>query len=121
MTEVEGWEGYTTGQQAIIGIQPSSPDGPKCYAVFDDGKMTFYFDSHQLERTGTVLPKLNGIKDYAEQVVECVIDSSFADYEMTSLKDFFDGWQNMLRISGLKYLNTSKVTNMSGKIGRAHV
>lgn len=114
MTGVDGWEGYTTGQHAVIGIQPSYPNSPKCYAVFDDGKMSFYFDSHQLERTGTVLPKLNGIKDYREQVVECVIDSSFADYEMTSLKDFFDGWQNMLRISGLKYLNTSKVTNMSG-------
>ena len=114
MTGVDGWEGYTTGQHAIIGIQPSYPNSPKSYAVFDNGKMTLYFDSHQLERTGTVLPKLNGINDYREQVVECVIDSSFADYEMTSLRDFFDGWQNMLRIKGLEYLNTSKVTNMSG-------
>jgi len=112
MTGVDGWEGYTTGQHAIIGIQPSTPDSPKCYGVFDNGKMSFYFDSHQLERTGTVLSKLEGIKDYREQVVECVIDSSFADYEMTSLRAFFKDWSNMKKISGLKYINTSKVTDM---------
>ena len=42
-----------------------------------------------------------------------VFDESFKTYAPTSLSEFFNGCETLETISGLEYLNTTKVTNMS--------
>ena len=42
-----------------------------------------------------------------------VFDESFKTYAPTSLSEFFNGCETLETISGLEYLNTAKVTNMS--------
>ena len=42
-----------------------------------------------------------------------VFDESFKTYAPTSLSEFFKGCETLETISGLEYLNTAKVTNMS--------
>ena len=42
-----------------------------------------------------------------------VIDRSFADADIRSTSRWFQGFNNLTKIEGLKYLNTSKVTDMS--------
>ena len=46
-------------------------------------------------------------------IVHIVFDKSFSTYTPTSLRDFFRRISNLETITGLEYLNTEKVTNMS--------
>ena len=46
-------------------------------------------------------------------IVHIVFDESFSTYTPTSLYRFFKDLKNLETITGLKYLNTEKVTNMS--------
>jgi surface protein len=104
-------KGYQSRQDATIGIKPASPDSPRRYGVFDNGKMTMYYDKEMSHRAGTVLPE--DWENYADQITECVIDPSFANLEMRSLWAFFAGWNNCKSITGLENLKTSKTIDMS--------
>ena len=46
-------------------------------------------------------------------IKEIVFEESFKTYAPTSLKEFFSSCSNLKTISGLEYLNTAKVTDMS--------
>lgn len=46
-------------------------------------------------------------------IVHIVFDKSFSTYTPTSLSEFFCGLTKLETITGLEYLNTAKVTNMS--------
>jgi surface protein len=104
--------GYNYAQDAIIGIQPANSDIPSRYAVFDNGKMTLYYDTEMNHRSGTVLPHQDDWSNYKDQITECVIDPSFANLQLKSLNSFFYGWGQLKSIEGLENLNTSLVMDM---------
>lgn len=114
MYSTEGWYDYDPfTSSAVIGIQPAYPDSPIRYATFDNGKMTLYYDNKKDNRSGTILPYMEEWANYKEEITECVIDPSFADYRPRNLSEFFAGWKNLESIKGLEYLNTERVTSMS--------
>lgn len=113
MYSTEGWYGYDSYDDAIIGIQPAYPDSPIRYATFDNGKMTLYYDKEKDSRSGTVLPDMAEWANYKEEITECVIDPSFANFRARNLSEFFAGWNNLKSIKGLDYLNTENVTSMN--------
>ena len=92
----------------------------KAYAAFENGTLTFYYDTERNSRTGTIYD-LN--KDYNvpewylddtyASVTEVVFDSSFADARPTTTCRWFYEMNHLQSITGMKeYLNTSEVTNM---------
>lgn len=113
MTDTEGWREYVSMQSAVIGIKPDYPDTPSRYAVFDNGKMSLYYDNKKIDRSGTVLPHIENWSNYADEITECVIDPSFADIKRKDLSGFFNNWKNLTSIQGIENLNTSVVTDMS--------
>ena len=106
------WEGFFYEQHAIVGLQPVSADNPSRYAVLDNGKMTLYYDKKKSSRSGTVLSRKDDWQNYLEEITECVIDKSFANLKQRNLSGYFEGMQNLKSIKGIKYLNTSEVTDM---------
>ena len=110
LTELNGFFMY---QGAVIGIRPDNDDYPSRYAVLDNEKMMLYYDKERAHRSGTVLSHQEDWSNYALQVTECIIDPSFANLEMRNLSSFFSNWRSLKSITGLEYLNMSKVTNMS--------
>ena len=102
LTDVGGWN---NGQEAIIGIKPNDPNGPKEYAVVDDGKISFYYDKKIGNRTGTIYPGLRRCLDNG--ITECVFDPSFSGFKAKNLSYFFLNCHNLTSITGLEYLNTS--------------
>ena len=112
MTDVGGFNLY---QDAIIGIQPAYPDTPSQYAVYDNGKMTLYYDTEKENRTGTVIPHKDGWLKYAKEITEFVIDPSFANLKQRILSYFFNDWSKLKSIDGIENLiKTDYVTDMSG-------
>jgi surface protein len=113
MYSTEGRFGYDSFDDAIIGIQPAYPENPIRYATLDNGIMTLYYDKEKTSRSGTVLPYKADWANYKEEITECVIDPSFANYRPRNLSAFFAGWKNLKSIKGLEYLNTENVTSMN--------
>lgn len=113
MYSTEGWYGYEAYDDAIIGIQPAYPDSPIRYAALDNGKMTLYYDNKKDNRSGTILPYMEEWAKYKDEVTECVIDPSFANYRPRNLSELFAGWKNLESIKGLEHLNTERVTSMN--------
>lgn len=113
MYSTEGWYEYDSFDDAIIGIQPAKPETPIRYAALDNGIMTLYYDKEKDNRSGIILHDMKEWANYKEEVTECVIDPSFANFRPYNLSEFFAGWKNLKSIKGLEYLNTEKVTSMN--------
>ena len=118
MTDVEGRKDYVEDHCAVIGIQPSYLDSSNRYAVFENGKKTFYYDNKKSERSGTILRNLDDFpyyiqsSEYSEKITECIIDPSYANVKQRDLSNFFCGWKSLKSIHGIENLNTSKARNM---------
>ena len=103
------WPGYFTEK---------NPEAYACYTPLNM-TLTFYYDNQRRFRTGTTYDlntgsndagwDTDGTKDYVTQVV---FDPSFAVARPTTTFDWFYNMTNLQSITGLKYLNTSEVTNM---------
>ena len=93
----------------------------KAYAAFENGTLTFYYDTERNSRTGTTYD-LNTGKNATgwdtdgtkSSVTKVVFDPSFADARPTTTHKWFNNMKNLLSIEGLNNLNTSEVTNMFG-------
>ena len=97
----------------------------EAYAVLSStGKtLTFYYDNKKNTRSGHVCP-LNTGDNYPEwyndewdegnpnKITKVVFNSSFKDARPTSTYYWFYGQEHLTTITGIKYLNTNKVTNM---------
>lgn len=97
----------------------------EAYAVLSStGKtLTFYYDNKKNTRSGHVCP-LNTGDNYPEwyndewdegnpnKITKVVFNSSFKDARPTSTFYWFYGQEHLTTITGIKYLNTSKVTTM---------
>ena len=101
----EGWKSFVN----IIEIGESVP-----YAVVKDKILTFYFDEKinkadgQIYSTKTTRWIANNPK-----LTKIVFDSSFINYTPYDISLWFSNMSTVTEIDGLKYLNTSKVTNMA--------
>ncbi len=90
-----------------------------CYTP-SNTTLTFYYDSQRSSRTGTTydLNTLNNSPGWYTDgtnanVTKVVFNSSFADARPTTTYFWFYRMENLQSITGLSYLNTSEVTNMS--------
>jgi len=101
----EGWKSFAN----IIEIGESIP-----YAVVKDRILTFYYDGKINYADGQIyLTKTTRWKDNNPKLTKIVIDSSFINYTPYDISHWFSNSSTVTEIDGLKYLNTSKVTNMT--------
>ncbi len=95
----------------------SAKDDREAYAVFDNqtGTLTFYCDNQT--RAGAMnLNKDNtdpAWKNNADKITTVVFSESFSNARPTTCFDWFYRCKNLTEIKGIKYLNTSEVTNMT--------
>ena len=84
--------------------------------VYSDGRIVYYYDDvdHSAD-AGYVqlITALTSQKSPSVTVTSIVIDSSFADYQPTSLASYFNGLKNATSITGIENLNMSKVASMA--------
>jgi surface protein len=90
-----------------------------CYTP-ENTTLTFYYDEYRSSRTGTTydLNEGNNHPGWRDDgtcvsVTQVVFDPAFADVRPTSASNWFSDMINLEDISGLDYLNTSEVTDMS--------
>ena len=99
----------------------TDPYAPKAYAVYteEDRTLSFYYDHLRDTRQGTTYDLNTGYNkpdwqtdDICENVTKVVFDPSFADARPTTTFSWFHVMRELESITGLRYLNTSEVTNM---------
>ena len=102
----------------------SDKNSPMAYACYTSSNttLTFYYDNQRYSRTGTTY-NLNMKYVYdrpawyndgtCHNVTKVVFDPSFADARPTTTYYWFCLMENLQSVTGLSYLNTSEVTNMS--------
>ena len=125
------FDGYHTGiDYAHIDGGPSNPgyftEWKEAYACYTPSNttLTFYYDSQRSSRTGTTYDLNTGSRSpgwYSDgtytNVTKVVFDPSFAGARPTSTQEWYYMMTNLSSITGLSYLNTSQVTNMSWMFG----
>ena len=107
---------------ALVAIA-TSMKAQEAYAVFTqaDNTLMFYYDDNRSSRPGTSYdlnlatqtPGWLGMDNYGSKITKVVFDSSFANARPTSTFSWFNGMTALTSITGISYLNTSEVTNMS--------
>ena len=100
-------------------VTASAQEAYACFA-FSNATLTFYYDdlrSTRNDRTynlnsdsGSPGWVSDGIYTY---IAEVVFDSSFADARPTTTRSWFFDMKSLQSITGMEYLNTSEVTDMS--------
>jgi len=93
---------------------------PEAYACYTPSNttLTFYYDNLRSSRSGTTygLNLGNEGMEWHETsyfFTQVVFDPSFADARPTTTSQWFEGMSNVRSITGLEYLNTESVTDMS--------
>ena len=96
----------------VIGIEPNRPNTPNAYAVFDEGKLSFYYDKEKDSRNGKIITNVR--KSFAgnTEIEECEFAPSFANVKFRNLEGFFENCKNLKTIKGMNFLNTSEVRTM---------
>ena len=81
------------------------------YGVIDDTKLTIYYDYDIVKNDGVT----NWWEDYSitSKVMEVVFDASCDEARPTSTAQWFKGFTELRSITGIEYLHTDKVTDMS--------
>ena len=102
----------------------SDKNSPMAYACYTSSNttLTFYYDNQRYSRTGTTY-NLNMKYVYdrpawyndgtCHNVTKVVFDPSFADARPTTTYYWFCLMENLQSVTGMEYLKTSEVTNMS--------
>ncbi len=115
--------GYIWGKDKAVyesegGFFKKAPE--ETWAEYDDDSKTLTFHHNNKRKatiaTGTYLfPNGSepGWKAYASQIEKVVIDSQLTIDTISSCAGLFAGMSNLKSIEGLRYLNTSAVTDMS--------
>lgn len=94
-------------------------ESPVAYVVnsSSDNTLTFYYDNRSIFRPGTIYELNTGTEDPAwindDHVERVVFDPSFAGARPTTTYKWFYKLYSLLSVTGLDYLNTADVTNMS--------
>ncbi len=100
----------------MCALGASAAEAYACYTP-SNTTLTFYYDNYRASRTGTTYDLKNWPDWYYDgtnaNVTKAVITSSFANARPTGTSAWFGGMNNLQSITGMSYLNTSEVTNMS--------
>ena len=101
---------------AIDNVRFSAPEAYACYTP-SNTTLTFYYDDQRSSRSGTTY-ELGDWPGWFNDgtnanVTKAVITSTFANARPTSTSLWFYDMENLQSITGMQYLNTSEVTNMS--------
>ena len=93
------------------------------FAVFDEGTLTFYYENSEWAQivssetfeyydlnTGTTSPEW---LEKATSITKVVFKENFKYARPTTCYAWFNGMTKLASITGMKYLNTSEVTNMT--------
>ena len=106
---------HLDGGTSNPGYFSEKPNEPYACYTLSDSTLTFYNDNQRYTRAGTTYD-LNTGTDYPswpKDVTSVVFEPSFADVRPTTTRCWF-GYMNSLKsITGIQYLNTSQVTDMS--------
>ncbi len=104
----------TNGQPGYLSAKPS------VYAVYTDPDftLTFYCDDKRDQRSGYTFDLNEGSAipdwyDYRSQVQHVVFDASFDIARPTTTFGWFFKMENLMDITGIEYLNTSEVKDMT--------
>ena len=101
---------YSDNHWAVLGFRPGDPYAARPYGKLIDGHLTLYYDYLQSQRRGTLVMPVSNLAGQTD-ITECLIDSSFWDYKLTSLASYFDGCSNLQKITGMENFNTNSVKN----------
>ena len=104
---------FTVMLMALMSV--TSARAKEAYAVYSPSRiLTFYYDDKNLDRQSDGQVYFLGTLAWTGSDLETVqFDPSFADYKPTSTASWFMNCSNLSSVDGLKYLNTSEVTDMS--------
>ena len=109
---------HIDGGTSNPGYFTAATEAYACYTP-SNTTLTFYYDNSRSSRSGTTYDLNTGSNDAGwdtdgtkSDVTRVVFDPSFADARPTSTFDWFYMMNNLESITGLRYLNTSEVTNM---------
>ena len=89
---------------------------PKPYALYDKETLTFYYDDNWLEKDNNIYFVDSGRQwwNVAETVKNVVFDPTFSNYLTNeSTSNWFSNFSSLTSVSGLEYLNTQNVQNMT--------
>ena len=101
---------------AIDNVRIAAPEAYACYTP-SNTTLTFYYDNQRSNRSGTTYD-LNGVPGWCSDetypnVTKVVFNSSFANARPTSTSLWFSSMGKLESITGMEYLNTSEVTDLS--------
>ena len=100
--------GYLTSKDS----KPFIPDNyKKPYAILENGVLTCYYGADKPENAVWIKKWKNDWDK--KEITKMIIDESFSDYKLYKC-DLFADCNNLTTIEGIRYLNTSQVTSMSG-------
>ena len=107
--------GYSSGQEAVIGAQPFRGDETQPYAVLsNDGQtVTFYYDGLMAERHGVGIVSYRVEESPYVTASKAVIDASMANYHPYSTAFWFYECKNLKTIEGINNIKTDEVRDMS--------
>ncbi len=99
-----------------VEYQLTQASSPEAYVLLGDGVLTFYYGVNPPDGHIDTICNVNNISgwyDWKNYVKKAVFDKSFADYQPSTMLNWFAGCSNMTEIVGMKEnLNTEKVQDM---------
>ena len=105
----------------LLFLMPLTAVAQKLYCVYteDNKTLTFYYDTKDNSRDGTVYAYTTDYRPTWEElcgikVKTVVFDPSVKDARPTTCAHWFSEFYDLSKIEGLEYLNTSQVTSMNG-------
>ena len=110
---------YLDDVTATLTVIEGDPEPYACYTP-SNTTLTFYYDNQRSSRPGTTYDLNTGYNETGwltsgtnANVTKVVFDPSFTNARPTSTFVWFYDMRNLQSITGISYLNTSEVTNMS--------
>ena len=116
---------HVDGGTSNPGYFTAATEAYACYTS-SNTTLTFYYDNYRSSRPGTTYDLNTGSndpgwlvdpEDGTSPVTKVVFDISFASARPTTTYCWFYDMENLQSITGMSYLNTSEVTNMTWMFG----
>lgn len=92
-------------------LKGQKPYLPKAYAIVKDSVLTLYYGDNKPADTRIYF--IGNYEDDTKKIKEIIFDRSFWGYKPESCEAWFQGLTSLRNISGMQYLVTDNVTNMS--------
>ncbi len=100
-------------------VKSFTTENIEAYAVLNDGTLTFYYDGKMNERIGSVIKNISFFykkwvyfESWYDDVYIVDFDPSFYYYTPLTTSHWFYAFHNLTEIRNIKWLNTSKTTDM---------